>query len=28
MDEAAIDEKGLQPFAPEFERIAAINNKA
>jgi putative endopeptidase len=28
MDEAAIEEKGLQPFAPEFERIAAINNKA
>ena len=28
MDEAAIEEKGLQPFAPEFERIAAINSKA
>ena len=28
MDEAAIEEKGLQPFASEFERIAAINNKA
>ena len=28
MDEAAIEEKGLQPFAPEFERIAAIKSKA
>jgi putative endopeptidase len=27
LDEAAIDAKGLQPFAPEFERISALENK-
>ena len=28
LDEAAIEAKGLKPFAPEFERIAAINSKS
>lgn len=28
LDEAAIESKGLKPFAPEFERIAAIKSKA
>ncbi len=27
LDEAAIDAKGLKPFAPELERIAALNDK-
>jgi putative endopeptidase len=28
LDEAAIEDKGLQPFAPELRRIAAITSKA
>jgi putative endopeptidase len=28
MDEAAIEEKGLKPFQPELERIAAIKSKS
>jgi endothelin-converting enzyme/putative endopeptidase len=28
MDEAAIEAKGLEPFKPEFERIAALNDKS